>query len=51
MQDFNEAVLWLRNNSLVPMIVVFALIAITTYWPGRRKSIESHGNIPFRDEG
>ena len=51
MQDFNDAILWLRNHSVLPMLVVFTLIAVATYWPGRRKSIESHGAIPFRDEG
>ena len=51
MQDFNDAILWLRNHSVLPMLVVFTLIAVATYWPGRRKSIESHGASPFRDEG
>ncbi len=51
MQAFNETVLWLRNHSVVPMMLVFTIIALATYWPGRRKTIESHGAIPFRDEG
>ena len=50
MQGFIDAVLWLRTHSVVPMAVVFLIIAATTYWPGRRKSVESHGTIPFRDE-
>jgi hypothetical protein len=51
MQVFNEVVLWLRTHSVVPMMLVFVVIAAATYWPARRKTVESHGLIPFRDEG
>ncbi len=51
MHDFNMVILWLRDHSVLPMMAVFIIIAAATYWPGRRKSIESHGAIPFRDEG
>ncbi|MDE2005674.1 MAG: cbb3-type cytochrome c oxidase subunit 3 [Rhodospirillales bacterium] len=34
----------------IAMFAVFIAIAVSTYWPGRRKSIESHGRIPFEDE-
>ncbi len=50
MQDFIHAVSWLRTHSIIPMMIVFVLIAVTTYWPGRRKTIERNGMIPLQDE-
>jgi cbb3-type cytochrome oxidase subunit 3 len=47
---FNDAVLWLRLHSILAMFAVFALIVITTYWPGRRAEIERHGSIPLQDD-
>ncbi len=41
---------WIEHYSVVVMFVVFALIAASAYWPGRKKDIESHGRIPFEDE-
>ncbi len=37
--------------SVVLVAAVFVLIAVTTYWPGRRDRIERHGSIPLRDDG
>ncbi len=51
MQEFNDVVLWLRNHSVVPMLLVFVAIAAAAYWPTRRTKIEDHGMIPFREEG
>ncbi len=41
---------WLQLHSIIIMLVVFCLVAITTYWPGRRTSQERHGLIPLRDD-
>lgn len=51
METFNVALLWVRNHSVVPMLLVFAVIVVTTYWPGRRRAIERHGEIALRDDG
>ena len=32
------------------MFVVFVLIVVTTYWPGRKSQIEQHGRIPLEDD-
>ncbi len=50
METFNTAVLWLRLHSVIGMIVVFAIIAIATYWPTRRAEIERDGMIPLNDD-
>jgi cbb3-type cytochrome oxidase subunit 3 len=42
-------VLWLRLHAVIMMIAVFAMIVITTYWPGRRSAIERAGAIPMND--
>ncbi|HTI81674.1 MAG TPA: cbb3-type cytochrome c oxidase subunit 3 [Acetobacteraceae bacterium] len=41
---------WLQHNWIVPVFVVFLLILITTYWPGRKSQIERHGQIPLEDD-
>ena len=43
-------VLWLQHNSILLVFAVFVLIVATTYWPGRKRSIERHGRIPLDDE-
>jgi cbb3-type cytochrome oxidase subunit 3 len=42
--------LWLQLHSVLAMIVVFGLLVIATYWPGRRAEIERDGMIPLRDD-
>lgn len=41
---------WLQHNWIVPVFVVFLLILITTYWPGRKSQIERHAQIPLEDD-
>jgi cbb3-type cytochrome oxidase subunit 3 len=50
MEWFLHAVLWLRAHSVVGMMAAFIIIVAVTYWPSRRKKIESYGKIPFRDD-
>jgi cbb3-type cytochrome oxidase subunit 3 len=50
MRDFVQIILWLRAHSVIPMMLVFLVIACAAYWPGRRNKIEDNGMIPFRDE-
>jgi hypothetical protein len=44
------AISWLQHNWIVPVVTVFLLIVITTYWPGRKSQIERHGQIPLEDD-
>jgi cbb3-type cytochrome oxidase subunit 3 len=41
---------WLQHHWIVPVMVIFVLIVLTTYWPGRKASIERHGRIPLEDD-
>ena len=41
---------WMEHYSVAVVFVVFVLIAVTTYWPGRRAAIERNGRIPLDDE-
>jgi cbb3-type cytochrome oxidase subunit 3 len=41
---------WVRHYAVAPMVVIFVLIFITTYWPSRRAEIEQHGHIPLDDD-
>ena len=41
---------WIEHYSVVAMFVVFTLVVAHAYWPGHKKDIESHGQIPFEDE-
>jgi cbb3-type cytochrome oxidase subunit 3 len=34
---------WLGHYSVVPMTLVFVLIVVATYWPGRKRKIEQQG--------
>jgi cbb3-type cytochrome oxidase subunit 3 len=43
-------IMWVEHNSILAILVVFLLIVLTTYWPGRKSKIEAHGRIPFEDE-
>jgi cbb3-type cytochrome oxidase subunit 3 len=43
-------IMWLEHNSIVPVFAVFLAIVLTTYWPGRKSSIERNGRIPLDDD-
>ena len=42
--------MWLQHHWIVPVIAVFILIVLTTYWPGRKSQIERYGRIPLEDD-
>jgi cbb3-type cytochrome oxidase subunit 3 len=44
---FMHGLMWLQLHSVIVVTVVFAVVWLTTYWPGRRESIERHGRIPL----
>ncbi len=41
---------WLSHYSVVLMTLVFVVIVASTFWPGRKASIERQGQIPFKDD-
>ena len=50
MHEVAIVILWLRTHFIVPMTVVFAALAIITYWPTRRATLQQYGSIPLRDD-
>ena len=41
---------WLVQYSIVPMLLVFILVVVSTYLPGRKREMERNARIPFDDE-
>jgi cbb3-type cytochrome oxidase subunit 3 len=41
---------WLQHNWIAPVVAVFLLIVLVTYWPGRKSQMERHGRIPLEDD-
>lgn len=42
--------MWLQHHWIVPVMLIFLLIVLTTYWPGRKSQMERHGRIPLEDD-
>ena len=45
-----EIIIFLMRHSIVLVGLVFLLIMVTTFWPGRRARFEHDANIPLRDD-
>ena len=43
-------IMLVQHNWIIPVLAVFLLILLTTYWPGRKSRIERHGRIPLEDD-
>lgn len=43
-------IVWLMRYSVVGVGLVFLMILLTTYWPGRKARIERNGCIPLDDD-
>jgi cbb3-type cytochrome oxidase subunit 3 len=41
---------WLVQYSIVPVLGVFALMVVATYWPSRKREMEHNARIPFDDD-
>ncbi len=50
MEYFMAAILWLQRNSIIPVFVMFCVLAIWTYWPSRKDRVERFGHIPLDDD-
>jgi hypothetical protein len=40
-----QILLLIEHYSIVVVFAVFTLVLVTTYWPGRKASIERHGRM------
>jgi len=45
-----HALQWIEHYSIVVVFIVFALVLVTTYWPGRKATLESKGRILLDDD-
>ena len=50
MAEFTAVVLFLRQYSILFMLVVFVLLVATVMWPGRRARFERDARIPLDDD-
>lgn len=50
MNAISAAIAWLQLHAIMGMLIVFSMIVVTTYWPGRRASLERNGSIPLLDD-
>ena len=41
---------WLRDYSIVLMLVTFVLLLAFTFWPGRKMRFEHDSQIPLQDD-
>ena len=42
-----SVIVWTQQNFLIPVIAVFVLLVVATYWPSRRTSMDRFAQIPF----
>jgi cbb3-type cytochrome oxidase subunit 3 len=40
-------IVWLQQNFVVPVMLVFLLTVVATYWPSRREAMQRCARIPF----
>ena len=48
--DFPELIAFLRSLWVVWFMALFIGIVGWAMWPGRRRRLEEHGQIPLRDD-
>ena len=41
---------FVRDYSIVLMLVTFVVLMVLTFWPGRRPRFERDGQIPLQDD-
>jgi hypothetical protein len=50
MTQLMQWIVWTQQRSVAVVTFVFAVLIVTTFWPGRGKTLERHGKIPFDDD-
>ena len=48
--DIAALMQWLVQYSIVPVLIVFVLVLVTTYLPSRKAEMERNARIPFDDD-
>jgi cbb3-type cytochrome oxidase subunit 3 len=48
--DIAALMQWLVQYSIVPVLVVFVLVVVSTYLPSRKREMERNARIPFDDD-
>ena len=41
---------WLRDYSIVLMLLTFVVLMALTFWPGRKQRFDRDGQIPLQDD-
>jgi cytochrome c oxidase cbb3-type subunit 4 len=41
---------WVASFWLLWLFIIFIAIVAWVFWPGRKKKLERHGEIPLRDD-
>ena len=50
MSTLMNVILWIRDHSVIPMLLVFLLILVSTYAPRRQAYLQRQAFIPLRDD-
>jgi hypothetical protein len=45
-----QALVWIEHYSIVVVFFVFTVVLVTTYWPGRKATLESKGRMLLDDD-
>jgi len=48
--DIAALMQWLVQYSIVPVLLVFVLVVVSAYLPGRKREMERNARIPLDDE-
>jgi len=46
----HDIMIWLMAHSIIAVGLVFLLVIVATYWPGRRARFQRDAMIPLRDD-
>lgn len=45
-----NTIIWVRDHSVIPMLLVFLLILVSAYAPQRKAYLQRQADIPLRDD-
>jgi len=45
-----DMIIWVRDHSVIPMLLVFLLILVSAYAPQRKAYLQRQAFIPLRDD-
>ena len=50
MDWLRELAVWMRQLWVVWLMLLFVGLTVWVFWPGRKKDLERHGEIPLKDD-